>query len=555
MWTRWRCQKLGALPVPLADGRLIRGPRGVLLPGLGLSNPASLAPLRLRVVDPEATHPLLSRLGALEATPRGVLDHAATIAAVDASLDEDDPEPIAEAVLSLVQAADVAPGEFPWLADLALPTEDGEWDPAGDLLLPGGELADVAAADADFGVVDPEFADRFGSRVLEAVGVLGSFGLLTAQDVDFGDADRGDFDDQSSGAADLDLDGAQDWAADVRARCGWSGDDLVPPVAVEVTAVRDLELVDPARWVKALQILTTRPRLRAALVKPTRVRLPDGTVIDVPSYTSWWLRTHPVLAGRRPADLRTTGADPLLDGLYDDAAGLADPAVASLLADAAIARVLGIRSSVADLLAESDGPDDLLDRLADPQRQVTRQQLRSLWMALATASATASASANVTPPAAIRAIAAGEVVVADPADVLVLDSPDLYPLVASHPLVLAPYDLALVLSELLDVPVASQEAPGHVETVPERREVPALVHAVLPDAPQSYLAHDKLVVDGVGVPWRCTDGEVHAATPQGLACALAWAAGQWHSRHLLTTLLSSQDESARLLAEADLDPL
>jgi hypothetical protein len=505
----------------------------------------------LRIVNPEAVHPLLARLGALEATPRGVLDHPATVAAVDASLDEDDPEPIANAVLRLVQAADVQPGEFPWLADLALPSEDGDWDPAGDLLLPGGELAEVVAADADFGIVATDLAERYGEPVLQAVGVLGSFGLLTAQDVDFAEADGGELDDPSSSAADLDLDGADDWAADVRARCGWTGDDLVPPVAADVTAVRDLDLVDPARWPRALEILMSRPRLRAALVRPTRVRLSDADAIDVPSYTAWWLRTHPVLAGRRPADLRTADADPLLDGLYDDASGVAsaDPALARLLADAGIARVLGVRSSVADLLAEPGGPDDLLDRLADPQRPVTRQQLRILWMALAAASATA------TPPAAIRAIQAGEVVVADPADVLVLDSPDLYPLVASHPLVLAPYDLALVLAELLDVPVASEEARGQVETTPERRAVPGLVHAVLPDAPDSYLAHDKLLVDGVPVPWRCIDGEVHAATPQGLACAVAWAGGQWHSRHLLTTLLSSQDEASRLLAEADLDPL
>ena len=539
----------------LADGRLIRGPRGVLLPGPGLADLGTLASLRLRIADPEAAHPVLARLGALEATPRGVLDHPATIAAVDASLDEEDPQAIADAVLGLVRAADVRPGEFPWLSDLALPTEDGEWDPAGDLLLPGGELAEVVASDADFGVVAPEIARRYGERVLEAAGVLGSFGLLTATDVDFGEGDRGEPGEESSAAADLDLDGAEDWAADVRARCDWSGDDLVPPVAADVTAVRDLELVDPARWPRALEILTTRPRLRAALVRPVRVRLSDGDVTEAPSYTSWWLRTHPVLGGRRPADLRAPDADPLLDGLYDDASAVAatDPALAALLADAGLARLLGVRASVADLLAEPDGPDDLLDRLADPRRTVTRQQLRSLWMALAAASATASRPAA--PPAAIRAIQAADVVVADPADVLVLDSPDLYPLVASHPLVLAPYDLALVLAELLDVPVASEEAPGHVETVPERREVPGLVHAVLPDAPDSYLAHDKLVVDGVSVPWRCTDGEVHAATPQGLACALAWAAGQWHSRHLLTTLLSSQDEAARLLAEADLDPM
>jgi hypothetical protein len=544
--------ELGALPVPLADGRLIRGPRGVLLPGPGLTDPAALAPLRLRIADPAAVHPLLARLGALEATPRGVLDHPATVAAVDASLDEDDPGPIADAVLRLVQAADAQPGEFPWLADLALPAEDGDWDPAGDLLLPGGELAEVVAADADFGIVATDLAQRYGERVLAAAGVLGSFGLLTARDVDFAEPeDGGELDDPSSSAADLDLDGADDWAADVRARCGWTGDDLVPPIASDVTAVRDLDLVDPARWPRALEILTSRPRLRAALVRPTRVRRSDDDAIDVPSYTAWWLRTHPVLGGRRPADLRAAGADPLLDGLYDDAAGVAgaDPVLARLLADASIARVLGVRSSVADLLAEPGGPDDLLGRLADPQRPVTRQQLRILWMALA------AASAPATPPAAIRAIAAGEVVVADPADVLVLDSPDLYPLVASHPLVLAPYDLALVLAELLDVPVASEEAHGQVGSVPERRAVPGLVHAVLPDAPDSYLAHDKLLVDGVTVPWRCVEGEVHAATPPGLACALAWAAGQWHSRHLLTTLLSSQDEAPRLLAEADLDPL
>src|SRR5207248_989711 len=153
--------ELGALPVPLADGRLIRGPRGVLLPGPGLGDPARLAPLRLRIADADATHPLLARLGALEATPRSVLDHPATLAAVDASLDEDDPAPIAEAVLPLVAAAGVRPGEFPWLADLALPADDGEWDAAGDLLLPGGELAGVVAPDA-FGVVEPALAGRYG---------------------------------------------------------------------------------------------------------------------------------------------------------------------------------------------------------------------------------------------------------------------------------------------------------------------------------------------------------------------------------------------------------
>jgi hypothetical protein len=560
--------ELGALPVPLTDGRLIRGPRGVLLPGPGLYNPEALVPLRLRMADPDAVHPLLTRLGALEATPRSVLDHPATIAAVDASLDEEDPEPITEAVLGLVQAADVRPGEFPWLADLALPTDDDQWDPAGDLLLPGGELAEVVADDADFGVVDPELVERFGPQVLEAVGVLGSFGLLTASDVDFSDTDFGDEptilapDDEPANAADLDLDGADDWSHSVRARFADATQSPaappVPPIAVEISAVRDLELVDPARWPRALEILTTRPRLRAALLKPTRVRLPDGTVAGVPSYTAWWLGTHPVLDGHRPADLRAVNGDPLLEGLYDDAAELAsttDPAIARLLADKEVTRALGVRALLDDLLAEPGGPDELLDRLADPVRPVTRRQLRSLWLALAAA----AGEQGITPPDRVRAIQGDQVVVADAADVLVLDSPDLWPLVATRPLVLAPYDLSLVLSELLDIPVASQEAPGRVESVGERRAVPEIVRSALPDAPETYLAHDKLIVDGETVPWRCADGEVHAsapggsASPQALASGLAWASGQWSARHLLTTLLSDPAESPRLQAEADLD--
>jgi hypothetical protein len=290
--------------------------------------------------------------------------------------------------------------------------------------------------------------------------------------------------------------------------------------------------------------------------------LPDGSLAEVPSSTAWWLRTHPVLGGHRPADLRASGGDPLLENLYDDVAGLAaatDPAIAKLLADKEVVHALGVRGWLDDLLAEPGGPDELLDRLADPARPVTRRQLRSLWVALAARGSDPRSPAGITPPDRVRAIRGDEVVVADAADALVLDSPDLWPLVADRPLVLAPYDLSLVLSELLDIPVASEEVPGHVETAGERRPVPEIVRAVLPDAPESYLAHDTLIVDGVAVPWRCADGEVHAsspggdASPQALAGGLAWASGQWSARHLLTTLLSDPTESPRLQAEADLD--
>ncbi|HEY5356500.1 MAG TPA: hypothetical protein VIJ82_02190 [Streptosporangiaceae bacterium] len=515
--------ELGALPVPLADGRLVRGPRGLLLPGPGLAEAGQLAVLGLRVVHPGAAHPLLARLGAVEATPRGVLTDPAVQAAVEASYDEEDPGPVAEAVLGLVAAGHLRPGEEPWLADLALPGSDGEWYPAGELLLPGGPLAGVVAADTPFGTVDPAVLGRHGAATLEAVGVLSSFGLLVARDVPLD-------------APDLDLDGAQEWAADTCARLPDGG---VPPLATEVLAVRDLELVDPVRWPQALEMLST-PSLRSALVEPTRVLLADGRLMDVPSYTAWWLRRQPVLSGHRPADTRLADADPLLTGLYDEFAGPADPV---------IARALGVRTSLAGLLAEPGGADELLDRLANPGRAVHRAQLRALWAALAGLATTA----QVTPPDQVRAVRGDQVVVADAAEVLVLDAPDLWPLVAARPLVLAPDGRLPHLADLLDLPLVSEEVAGLVESSPTRTPIPAIVSAVLPGAPATYFAHDPLVVDGVPVPWRYTQGNVHAAGPDGLACGLAWACGRWPARHLLAALLGDPGAAARLLAEADLD--
>ena len=562
--------ELGALPVPLADGRLVRGPRGVLLPGRGLEQAGQLAVLGLRVADPRAAHPLLARLGAVEATPRSVLEDPATRAAVrhsydsaaEASYDDDSPQRLADAVLALLSAVDAEPGEYPWLGELALPGEDGDWYPAAELLLPGAPLAAVLTPDAPFGTARADLVARHGRNALLAAGVAWSFSLLRAEDAELDES-----------AVDLDLDAAGDWAADTRERLRPDGDDYdndfnrlpsLPPAAVELTAVRDLDLVDPGRWPQALELLT-QPPLRAALTEPTRVRLPDGRAADVPSYTAWWLRRHVTLGGRRPAGLLVPGGDQLLAGLYDpvgdpgEAAGSgpagadpagADPALARLLTDPAIAQALGARSSLAALLAEPGGADDLLTRLADPARPVTRRQLRALWLALA--AAVNVSPRDITPPVRVRVIHGDQVTVSDADDVLVLDAPDLWPLVAGQPLVLAGQQ-APRLADLLDLPLASEEVPGTVESPGERRPVPAIVSEVLPGAPGTYTEHDPLMVDGADLPWRYADGELHAATVEGLACGLAWAAGQWEARHLLAALLMNPDEAAQLLAESDLD--
>ena len=545
--------ELGALAVPLADGRQARGPRGLLLPGPGLADPPRLAVLGLRIVHPEAAHPLLARLGAVEATPRGALEDPATRAAVadsydkatEAYYDDDSPERVADAVLALVAAVRPEPGEYPWLADLALPGEDGDWYPAGELLAPGSPLAAIVSDDAPFGTVSPGFAPRYDAAVLEAAGVLSTFGLLTADDVPLDESE-----------IELDVDDAEAWAADVRARLRTGdGEPLpLPPVAVQLTAVRDLDLVAKDRWPQALELLT-RPPLRAALTEPTRVRRPDGSYADVPPYTAWWLRRHAAFDGRQPFDLRVADADPLLSGLYDPVSGpgaaSADPALARALTDPAVAHALGVRSSLSALLAEPGGADELLARLADPARPVTRSQLRALWSALATADAVTAQ--DIAPPDRVRAVAGDKLIVADAADALILDAPDLWPLVADQPLVTVPYVHAARLADLLDLPLASEEVGGTVESAGEPRPVPDLVPDVLPGAPATYREHDSLTVDGTDVPWRYTGGELHAATVEGLAHGLAWAAGRWQDRHLLAALLMSPAEAARLLAESDLD--
>lgn len=530
---------LGALPVPLAgdgdgdgdgdegaDGRvarIVRGPRGLLIAD-GV-DPGGLGALGLRFVHPDAVHPLLSRLGAVEAGPRAVLGDPAVRAAVEESFDADAPDAIAEAVLGLVAAARLDPGEEPWLSELALPGDDGDLYPAGELLLPQSPLRDLMADDAPFGVVDGEVLERWGADVLTAVGVLDGFALAHAEDVSLtGLADE---------AETLELDDEDLWADDVLRRIG--PQDL-PPLVPELLAVRDLELVDD--WSAALRILSGPP-WRAAIVDPVHVTLHDGRRVSARSYTAWWLSRHPVLDGRRPGEYRLRG-DESLDGLYDVAPeGLDDRFLVAL----------GVRTSLAELLDEPGGAQELLDRLADPGRPVPRARLGELWTALADAP-----EVDVEPPDHVRAVVDGKVEVVDAVDALVLDSPDVLPLLEGQPLIIAAEGRETRLAELLDLPLASDEVAGVVQSQGAKRPVPDVVSAILPDAPAHYLAHERLVVDGQDVPWWTGDGEIHASGTGGLARALAWVAGRWADRFVVEAVLRDPDALPRLLAETDLEP-
>jgi hypothetical protein len=505
---------LAALPVPLADGRTVRGVRGLLVATDGI-DPAVLEPLSLRFVHPDAVHPLLYRLGAADAGPRAVLTDQATRAAVAASFDEDDPEPIAEAVLSLVAKAGLLPGELPWLAELALPGDDGEIYPAGELLLPGAPLADVMADDAPFGTADAELVRRWGDETLGVVGALWSFAVVRADDVT---------------DPDLRLDGEEEWAAELADRFE------LPPTVLELVAVRDLEFVE--HWPEALRLLA-EPSLRAAIVEPAHVLAADGRRIAVPSYTAWWLRRHPVLDGARPSELRVPGTDPLLEGVYDEAPADLDPG---------LVRALGIRTSLDELLAEADGVAELLDRLADPDRTVTRQRLRLLWTALAERDL-----ADESAPDRVRALVNGVPEVVPAGDAIVVDRPNLLPLLAGQPLIVVPEDRAVPLADALELALGSEEVPGIVESTGTELPVPEVVGRILPAAPETYRSHDPLVVDGRPVPWWIRDGVVHADGPGGLARGVAWAVGRWSDRLLVEAALRDPDALATLLAESELD--
>lgn len=502
-------EAMSGLPVLLADGRTVTGARGVLLPDDGLPTGAVTA-LGLRVAHPDAAHPLLERLGAVPATARGVLADERVLAAVAESLDEEDPAPVADAVLALAGRAGLEPGEIPELAGLALPGDDGDWYPAGELLLPGSPLAAVLDPDAPFGTVDPAEVERWGADVLVAVGVLRTFVTLSAGEVDL-DPD----------AADHDLDGEAEWMESVLDRLPAQ---RVPPRA-DLVAVRDLDLV--ADWAAALPLLD-------GVAATVTVRLGDGSHVQTPSYTSWWLSTHPVLDGRRPDELRTAAAT--------DLAGLYDPVDAP--------PVTGVLTGLDDVLADPDRALDLLERLGDPDRTVPAATLRIVYPRLALV-----LEDHAEPPERVRV---GPDRTVRRADAVVLDQPHLLPLLDDRSPVPAGASTGPV-ADLLDLPLAGELiAAAGPDGTPVRRLPWAAVDGVELAAarcggavPAATVAvHDALTVGGVPVTWWPAGDTDHVVdSPLAMARALAWRLDAWSARTAAAEVLTDPDAEDWLTAE------
>ena len=550
-------EALGALPVPLADGRVVRGARGLLLaddaaasggtgPGgtgqaAGGTLPsealAVLASYGLRLVHRDAATgraaDTLERLGAVLASPRALVDDGSVRAAVDDSADSDDPAATADGVLALVTAAtaagDLEPGDLPWLGDLALPDDEGELAPANSLVLPGSEAEAILDPD-EFAPVDPALVERWGAQALETVGVVRALGLVSATDVDLTAlpdtlADLADVDDWADDAsASLSADGGAAWVG-------------------ELVGVRDLNYVRDDAWPRALRLLTGDRAARRALVEPVRIRAvgrPDDRGVEVPSYASWWVRRHVRVDGRTLDSFADPDADPAVTGL------LAAPPAWLAAIDPSARAALGLVRRIGDL--DASGVRRLLRRLADPDLDVSAATMIGLWTQFGALDPAAAAG---TPPAQVRVLAGTGTAVVDAADAVVVDAPMWAQRTDLGGQVLAPARAAETLAELLDLPLASELAAGEVDADGEGRDVPAVVRQVLPDVPATWWEHDDLRSDGHAVDWWVDrDGRPHAATGDGLARALAWAADRWELRYALAALLAEPERAGDHVVES-----
>lgn len=561
-------EALAALPVPLADGRVVRGARGLLLPVAGALDPAgpvaaALAVLGrwgVRLVHPAAAHEVLERLGASPADPAALLAHPGVRQAVLDQADEDDvdaAEQVSDAVLALVRAAvadgtvapdgEPVPAERAVLGLLTLRAADDEPTPAHGLVLPGS----TAARLLDPRVLAPVAADaveRWGADALAAAGVRADLVPLLLTDVVTSVDDLAFAEDDADLVTDA-LDGWDGWVAAVAAAVG-EGETLP-----EVLVVADLDAADPGAWPAVLARLAEPGPLRRALLDEVRV---GGR--SAPGYTAWWLRHRSGLPLAAP--FAVAGAEPVVSRLLPP-----PPAEVAALDPAAQAALGG----VASLGAVPPGAWDPLLRAAAPVGgRVDLDLAAAVWSAWAGLAAS-DADTDARPDARTDGDALPDL------DVLpALVAPDRVALVHAEDAAVAPSPMwwqradvaAMVplagptdpedLAELLGVPLAGDLADGVVD---ERdgddagvlSATPDAVRALLPDVPDTWIEHESLRVDGVPVDWWVDgsgpDAIVHATHLAGLARGLAQACGAWRLRHAVELVLVEPARAAELAVE------
>ena len=457
-------EELGALAAPLADGRLVTGPRTVVLDDqLDVAIPVHWA----RLVHPEAVHPLLARLGARSATAEDLLSDPG----LRAELEDQPGDPdTTDAVLRLAAHAD--PSTLPpWLGLLELPDKTGELLPADELLLPDAPLSALLVPDSPFGIVATDLVDRYGAAALRAVGVGWDFSIVVESDPT---------------GPDHHLDDEELW---------WSGLPEDPP---ELSAVRDLDLVDEPCWPAALRQLASSPRSHKLLT-------------DSQGYTAWWLRRHARVNGtplgllRHPADIEFSGLLPEFE-----LPGLESEALRAVLADPnAISQELAVA---------------LLAALADPSKTPTPEVVSRSHARLAAAVDHLDLS-ELELPERVRALSSA---VVDSNDAWVLDQPWFGLAVPADHLVAGDTATAPALANLLDLPMVSEVITAEVtshgrHTTWSAEPLGIVLRQLFPlsDQQGDLVLHDDLQIrlhgaleTAVSVPWWRDGTTTHIQTPR-----------------------------------------
>ncbi|MGH3630058.1 MAG: sacsin N-terminal ATP-binding-like domain-containing protein, partial [Sciscionella sp.] len=485
---RGAAAELGALPVPLLDGRLAIGPRGVLLADARLLELISTmhegAGVDLAIAHPDALDERLALLGARAAGPVELLESGELGDRVRNLLPDAqsglDVDAMVTLVLRLVEAAGADQRRFPWLGELPLSDVDGELRKAAELVMPGAALLDVLDADAvgaegPLGVLAAVELLRCDAPTLTSIGVLDGFAVLDITD---------------PVGPEHELPQEADW---------WRAIDAEVNPPARMLAIRDLDLVADDAWPTALRLIERDPAAREALHSGE-------------SHPAWWIARHGLLAGRPPRDWRMPDAAPLA-GLFPD--------LPALDLDERTLTAVGVRTDL--VVASEDDAAELLGRLADGPEVMDPTTVLRVHRALADALNDGLVLASrVDPPQYVRA---GTGVLIPARDACCVDRPWLLDLCGPDSAVLVDFgdgepdvpegtDRALALAELLDIELASERClvsvisqgePSSLGELSAVRAVCALLGVRVPEV--DLLLHEQLRVrDSAGeheLAWFC----------------------------------------------------
>jgi hypothetical protein len=511
---------LEALPVPLADGRVMRDVRNCVLPeGGGADFAEQLTRVGLSVVDPKASHPLLERLGARPFDPRQLGGQLPELVRQTIAEDEASARELVVAAASVLAASGVRPAEVVALGEVPVPTQGGDWVPAAQVVLPGSMLGNLVDESS---LLDASLAGDNDDGWL-ALGVLGRLTVVTISDVVL-DTDVWD---------DLMVEGGE-WCEDVADRLDAESPSDV--LADSVPVVRGLELIEAMDAERAWQLLRA-PGVRPAVLEPALVVDPAGQTYAVPSPAAFWLSELPLFDGRPAVSLRLPD-DERLAPFFPALPNPGD-------ADAELLIAMGVHTSLDRWLKEPGGIEELFAAMGDVVHELPASLVPQLYAAVADAVEERDELPDA--PERVLALKDGAWKAVEAEEVMIAVAPH-HAAVLVGPFVPGNATLA----ELLDVDVSSDAACGASVIAGSGRvmSVPPVASDVAGGnrIPREYYEHDALRVNSVEVDWWVTDkGEVHACTVDGLARALAWASGQWHRRWELAALLSgaADDEQVR----------